>query len=188
MKKISALALLFIMLGTIPISGLAGETPANHRMKLQEPREIQGYPCAKGYAWFYSNGNLQRCTVSRDITFAEARVPAQSIISMQADGKPNSVSLFHDSEVAGYTCRGGGLLGPSESWTTAFFPTGKLKLCWLASDQIIQGVPCMHASFMGDVFGGSAGTYFYESGKLKSCKLSKDYGIQHRGQRFAQAP
>ena len=188
MRKTSAFTVIFTILCSLPFTGWAGVTPQSHRTKLQQPAEIQGYPCAKGYAWFFTGGNLQRCTVSQEVVFAEARVPAESIIVLQPDGKPNYVFLGHDAEVAGYKCRGGGLLGPAEGPVTAFFPNGKLKVCWLASDQTVQGVPCRHASFVADTFSGDAGVYFHESGKLKSCKLSQDFGTQRRGQRFVQAP
>jgi hypothetical protein len=34
---------------------------------------------------------------------------------------------------------------------TTFYPSGKLKQCWLAKDQVVQGVPCMNGGILGDV-------------------------------------
>jgi len=156
------------------------------RKSLDQPAEIQGYPCAKGYAWLYSDESLNRCTLSRPAAFGEAQAPAGSIISLRSDGKPEYLMLAHDTSVAGYVCSGGGILGPAEGPVVAFYPSGKLKLCFLAGDQIVQGVPCMGSSFFRDVFGGGAGANFYESGKLRECKLSKDYGTLKRGEHFIQ--
>jgi hypothetical protein len=33
-----------------------------------------------------------------------------------------------------------------------------------------------------------AAAIFYENGKLKSCKLTKVFSVQHKGERFVQAP
>jgi hypothetical protein len=66
---------------------------------------------------------------------------------------------------------------------TAFYPSGKLKECWLAEDQLVQGIPCGRSG----IFTGDSGVQFYESGKLRACKLSKDYGKLRRGERFVQA-
>jgi hypothetical protein len=73
---------------------------------------------------------------------------------------------------------------------TFFYPSGKLRLCWLAEDQVVQGLPCMAAAgFWGTLFHyGGAGTSFHENGKLHSCTLSKDYRGHRRGELFMQAP
>ena len=51
---------------------------------------------------------------------------------------------------------------------TGFYPSGKLKLGWLAGDQSVQGTPCKAGGFFADVFEGGAGTLFWENGKLGS--------------------
>ena len=80
------------------------------------------------------------------------------------------------------TCRGGNwLLGPSEGAITGLYTSGRLKLCWLTSDQLVQGVPCAHSG----MFTGDSGARFYESGKLRSCKLSKNFGGHRQGERFS---
>jgi antitoxin component YwqK of YwqJK toxin-antitoxin module len=167
--------------------GQAGKAgPQTHRDTIKQPRDINGYPCAKGYAWFYADGRLERCSVSREIAFGEAQVQRGSIIVLLPDGKPDYVMLRRDSSIAGAECKGGGLLGPGEGAMTTFYPSGKLKQCWLAKDQVVQGVPCMNGGILGD--GTGAGVKFRESGKLESCKLAKDYGGLRRGDRFVQVP
>jgi hypothetical protein len=77
-------------------TGWAQSKPQTHRKTLDQPAEIQGYPCAKGYAWFFADGKLANCFVSRDIAFGEATVPAGSWITLLPDGKP------HRTDDAGY--------------------------------------------------------------------------------------
>jgi hypothetical protein len=167
---------------------IAADTPRPEvtRKTLDAPIEIQGYPCAKGYAFFYSDGRLNQCSVSRETAFGEVRVPSGSLINLRLDGKPQYAMLSHNANILSYRCRGGSWLGPGEGAMTAFYPSGKLKECFLAGDQDIQGVPCMGGSFFADVFGGGSGTFFYESGKLRSCKLSKDFGNLRRGEHIFQ--
>jgi hypothetical protein len=79
---------------------------------------------------------------------------------------------------------GGSWLGPGEGASTALYPSGELKECFLAGDQTVQGVPCMNGGILGDGLG--SGAMFYESGKLKSCKLTRDFGSHRKGERFVQ--
>jgi len=163
---------------------------AAQRTKLQQDTEMQGYPCAKGYVWFYADGKLESCAVSREFVFGEAKVPVGSIVSLLQDGRPRYAMMARDSEVAGVKCSGGNrLLGPSEGAMTAFYPSGKLEQCWLAGDQVVQGIPCMRGGFLG-LFGDGArrdgGVKFYESGKLESCTLARDFGEKRRGDHFQQ--
>jgi hypothetical protein len=183
MRNSLFLALLFCGLSS---SVWAGGLPHVTRKTLDKPTEIQSYPCDKGYAWFFDDGRLSRCTVTREIQFGEARIPAGSYIGLDPDGNPNIVQMSHDAPILDMTCSGGGRLGTGEGSVVAFYPSGKLKQCYLAGDQTVQGVPCMSGGFFGDGRGG--GAIFHESGKLKSCKLTKDYGGQHKGERFVQGP
>ncbi len=195
MKRLFRLAFVLLLALVSVYSGAAQTAqprPATHRTTLQQPTEIQGYPCAKGYAWFYADGKLESCGVSRQTAFGEAQLPAQSIIVLLPDGRPDHAMMQHDSEVAGVKCQGGNrLLGSAEGSVTVFYPSGKLKLCFLAGDQLIQGVPCMTGGtlgFFGDGARRDGGAKFYESGKLHSCTLSQNFGSQHRGDHFTQAP
>ena len=160
------------------------------RKTLDAPTEIQGYPCDKGYAWLYLEGDLQRCSVSRETAFGEARVPKGSVIVLSADGKTDYALLSADTPILSYTCKGGGPVGPGQGASTAFYPSGKLKVCWLAEDQNVQGTPCIGVDGLAtaDFHPGGIETEFYESGKLRSCTLSRDVGALKRGQVFTQAP
>jgi len=160
------------------------------RQTLDQPREINGVACARGVAWFYPDGRLQQCTSSREIAVGEAQVQRGSIIVLLPDGRPNYVMMLHDAAVGEVECSGGNLLlGPSEGAMTALYPSGKLKQCWLAKNQVVQGIPCMRGGVLG-LFGDGArrdgGAKFYESGKLESCTLAKDYGGKKQGDHFQQ--
>lgn len=188
LQKTAWRGLPFLALLVCGLSNLAraGSPPHVTRRFLHAPAEIQGYPCAKGYAWFFDDGHLSRCTVSQEAAFGEARIPAGSIIALHPDGTPVFVQMSHDAQVLGYTCLGGSWLGPAEGAMVGFYPSGKLKECYLAGDQTVQGIPCMNGGIFGDGMG--RGAEFYEDGKLKSCKLSRDFGALKRRTRFVQAP
>jgi hypothetical protein len=81
-----------------------GALPHVNRKTLDQPTEIQGYPCAKGFAWFFDDGRLNRCTVTREIAFGEARIPAGSYIGLHPDGTPDIVQMSHDAPILGMTC------------------------------------------------------------------------------------
>jgi len=183
MRKSMCLAILLCGLFS---TGWAGTRPQTHRKTLDQPAEIQGYPCAKGYAWFFEDGKLANCTVSRGAAFGEAVIAAGSWITLLPDGRPGIAQMKHDAKVAGVTCMGGGWLGPSEGAMTAFYPSGKLEGCYLAGNQTVQGVPCMNGGIFGD--GPGSGAKFYENGRLMSCKLTRDYGSRKKGDRFVQGP
>jgi hypothetical protein len=69
----------------------------------------------------------------------------------------------------------------------AFYPSGKLKLCFLVQNQTVQGIPCAHGGFWATLTGDDPGVSFDESGKLRACKLARDFGHQRKGERFVQA-
>src|ERR1035438_201108 len=84
-------ASLLALMGLLSTMAWAGSTPQPVRKTLDQTTEIQGYPCAKGYAWFYDTGRLERCTVAGNTIFGEAQVPAGSIIVLGPEGKPKYV-------------------------------------------------------------------------------------------------
>ena len=153
------------------------------RRTMAQETVIQGYACAKGYAWFYADGRLKECAMALETEFGEAKAPVGSWVNLREDGRPDFVFLQRDMEIAGYVCRGGnGVLGPTEGAMTGFYPDGKLRYCWLAAARDVQGVPCAGS----DMFSGKSEVDFYEDGKLQGCKLTKDYGSLKAGQRFSQ--
>ena len=170
-----------VLLCGVAGAGMAATDAPLQRKTLDQSREIQGYQCAKGYAWFYADGALKECAVAQDTDFGVARAPAGSWINLTRDGMPDFVFLVRDTNIAGYECLGGNrLLGPTEGAMTGFYPSGKLKYCWLTGDREVQGVPCAGSG----MFSGKSEVDFYEDGKLKGCKLAKQYGGVKAGQRF----
>ena len=159
----------------------AGQRRNTERKDLKQPADIQGYPCAAGYAWFYDGGALSSCRLARDVPFGEARVSAGSWITLTSDGKPEFVLLRRDTRIGPATCMGSAM--GREGIMTTFFPSGKLKECFLAGDQDIEGVPCVHGGFFSELFGGSAATQFYENGGLRSCRLARAATV--RGKQFS---
>ena len=188
-QKAMRMSLVFILLSCgLAYSGWAGPQPETHRQTLHAPTEIQGYPCDKGYAWFFADGHLQRCFVSHDTAFGEISIPRGSIINLLSDGRPQYAMLAHNTLLLGLNCSGGGPLGPAEGAMTDLYPSGKFQLCFLAEDQVVQGVPCGSGGFFHAIAGHDLPVELYESGKLKSCRLTADYAGHHRNDRFLQAP
>jgi len=178
---------LAMVLCSLQCSAIAAVPLQTERRKLTQPVEIQGYPCAKGYAWFYQDGKLHRCTVSRETQFGEALVPVGSIIYLKPDGSRYGVQMAHSTRIQDVLCDGGGFLGPAEGAWVGFYPSGKLKGCYLAENQDVQGVPCAHGGFFATLTGPDPGTNFYESGGLRSCRLSRDFNGQKKNTIWKQA-
>jgi hypothetical protein len=118
-----------LMVGIV-VCGLAGAGLAATKAQLQrktlaQSTEIQGYQCAKGNAWFYTDGKLNECALARDTDFGVARAPAGSWINLTRDGRPDFLFLVRDTNILDYSCRGGNrLLGPTEGAMTGFYPSG----------------------------------------------------------------
>ena len=149
------------------------------RLDLPQPEEIQQVPC-RGRALFFEDGPLLSCSLSRDAAVGEARLPKGTRVRFHEDGTLWYAFLPRDTVVQGHRCKGGG-----HGSMTGFHPSGRLRLCWLAEDQEIQGIPCVKATAHGETFGrlagrGGPGALFYESGRLQSCKLSRDIELQGR--------
>jgi hypothetical protein len=185
-KSMCFAILLAISLFSLFATASAQSKSQTYRKKLDHLAQMQGYSCAAGYAWFFADGRLNRCSLQKETAIGALTIPVGSIVILSENGKPEFVFLSHDAFVGEAKCMGGGLLGAGEGASTAFYPSGKLEECFLAGDQTVQGVPCAN----GGIFGGGmgSGALFYESGKLKSCKLTKDLGRLHKGDRFVQGP
>jgi len=150
------------------------------RRRLDKTTEIQGYTCKPGYAWFYDGGALSSCQLEREVAFGEATVPAGSWITISPTGQPDFAFLRDDTRIGAVTCMGSNM--GREGVSTSFYPGGRLRACFLAGDQEIQGVPCVHDGFISEVFHGNSVVEFYENGDLHSCRLSRAATV--RGQAF----
>ena len=187
--RVTRLVSVILLCGLYCVSSRAASPDGVYRKKLHQITVIQGYSCDKGYAWFYADGKLNECWVSQETQYGEALIPRGSVIFLKPDGRPQIAMLEHSTEIAGVKCSGGNwLLGPSEGAMTSFYPSGKLRACSLAADQVVQGVPCRHDDGPVAILYGlwvkhqdyDLGVGFYESGKLKSCGLSEDFGGQKK--------
>lgn len=178
----------FLLLLSAGLAGAAADRA--ERRTLDHPAEFQGYTCAASYAWFYADGRLERCTLSAELAIGEAHVPAGSIIVLDASGGLKYVQLVRDTKLSGVVCRGGGALGTAEGSTTLLYADGRPELCWLAGDQVVQGVPCKDAGgFLATLLRyGGEGARFHPTGKLKSCKLSRDFDGLHKGEIYQSRP
>jgi hypothetical protein len=140
--------------------------------ELEAPQEVQGLTIS-GPATFYENGGLHSALLHREDTLFGHVFPAGSRITLRPDSTLNWTFLAHDAPLEGILCRGHG-----HDYMNAFHPNGRLRLAWLADDQVVQGVPCMGSSFWRDTFGGGVGVYFATNGRLIKAKLSEDVNIQ----------
>lgn len=171
-----------IMLMGFAVALLAGIAFAadGARTTLTAPARFQGYECAPGPAWFYEGGKLKYCKLAHDGKFGDYTVPAGSWIHLRNDSTPEFVLLAHDTKLGKLLCRGNG----AESYSTALHPNGRLKECWLAGDQIVQGIPCQGATFLTAVM-NNASARLYDNGRLESCVLSTDFNGTGKGLRLA---
>jgi hypothetical protein len=188
MKKlawIAASAVLLMLSPAVmrPASAAAGpdagrETgPKVVRSKPAAPVEIDGVPCAAGYVFrFEATGRLSQCRLDRDASVHNADLRRGSTVGLNPDGTLRFVFLPGTTRVGEHSCRGQG-----HGWMTHFHPNGQLRLCWLARDEVIQGVPCSRATFLGEFFGGKYATAeFHDNGALASCLASSATAVGGR--------
>ncbi|MGD0367573.1 MAG: hypothetical protein ABSA94_08940 [Acidobacteriaceae bacterium] len=177
-----------LVLFTVLESVSTASEPNALRTRIPRDAVIQGYPCAKGDAWFYPDGSLNQCTLSRTTVLGDLQLPRRSVIELWPGGATRHLTLPHNAVISGYRLRGGALLGrgSSQDDVTAFYPSGRLRSIVLAGDQTIQGVPCGAgaATPFADSNDGGNHVDFYEDGRLQSCSLTRDYGGQKNGQRL----
>ena len=182
MKTLSWSLILLLVAAAATTAG----AQAPERRKLQHGTMIQGFPCAKGWAWFYPGDKLKSCAVTVEIPFATITIPPNSIVTLTADGKPLLVQLGKDSKVNGVMAQGGGLLGAGEGPVFSFYLDGKVRQLSLDGDQTVDGVPCARGGLVATTLHGDASVLFGPDGHLKSCKLSEDYNNQKKGDRFSR--
>jgi hypothetical protein len=179
-------ALLFCLFFVSSISICTAAEPNAVRDKFLRETTVQGHPCARGDAWFYPNGALNQCRISRPINLGDLRIPRGSVIELWPSGAAHYVTLSRQTVLAGYRVRGASHLGLRGS-TTTFYRNGELHSIYLVKDQTIQGVPCRGGSWntFTDPSGNANLVDFTPDGKLQSCKLTRNYGGLKAGQRLA---
>jgi hypothetical protein len=138
--------------------------------EFSQPTDVQGVSCS--YVVNFDDGKMKSCVLAREDTLSGQPLPEGTIVFFSHDGVMESCFLQQDTEIQGHLCK-----GHADNWQTAFYPSGKLKLAWLAKDETIQGIPCASAKIWRAFFGGGAGTYFYENGNLAGCKVARDTTI-----------
>jgi hypothetical protein len=147
------------------------EQRTSTRELLDAPREEQGVPC-RGYVELDAAGRLKSAILDREHAFGPVALPANTQFHLRPDGTVKDVHLGSDSTFDGHTCLG---RGPGE-WMTGFHPNGRLAYCFLAGDQVIDGVPCRRGSFWGELTGGVM-VSFHDNGALATCRLAADVTI-----------
>ena len=147
------------------------------RSKPGTPVAIDSVPCAAGYVFrFEGTGRLSQCTLDRDAVVHNAGLRKGTTVALEPDGSLRYVFLPGTTMVGEHSCRGQG-----HGWMTHFHPNGELRLCWLSRDEVIQGVPCSRATFLGEFFGRKyATTEFHHNGALASCIASTSTDVGGR--------
>lgn len=154
--------------------------PIDH-FTLNASQLIEGVPCGPGALWRFRDGaRLHRCTIDRDAVVRGLALPKGTSVTFNADGTHRSVFLPRTATIDGHACK-----GSAHNFMTGLYPDGKLQLCWLPEDAVIDGVPCAAFSFWSDVVRRNAsGVYFHPNDQLSSCRLSKEY--KQDGRRLAK--
>jgi hypothetical protein len=178
--------LLFCLFIVSSINICTAAEPNAVRDKFARDTTVQGHPCARGEAWFYPDGALDQCKLSRPTNLGDLRIPRGSIIELWPGGAAHYVTLSRQTVLAGYNVRGASHLG-LRGTTTSFYRNGELRSIYLVKNQTVQGVPCRGGSWntFTDPSGNANLVQFYPDGKLESCKLARTYGGLRAGQRVA---
>ena len=150
------------------------------RMKLERDTTIDGIRCAptgRAMASVFSRGGLASCPIAQDSMIANHHFAAGTWIYLTEERTLRAVWLNRDTELQGVSCKGAGYKG----WSTEFYRSGALKLCYPAREMTVDGVPCRKASFWAELF-GSTQAVFHETGHLRSCSLAAPF--ERPGVRF----
>jgi hypothetical protein len=177
---IKTLRLAAALLAVAAGHGLPQERTPLLRIQIEKDTTIGGVRCAptgRARAAIFSSGQLASCPLASDTVISHHRLAARTWVSLTEEGALRAVWLNQDAELQGHLCKGTGYQG----WSTEFYHAGTLRLCYLANETIIDGVPCRGASFWAEVF-GSTQVVFHENGRLQSCSVALD--IDRDGIRF----
>ncbi len=131
---------------------------------LAEDTEIQGFPCKKGYIWFYENWDIEEVRLCAPYEFNNLIIPEGTWIRLYRSENINVCFFLYDVEVEGYVCRGGSM--QREGVMITFHENGRLKCFFPREDTIVDGILCSLSLFHG--------INLHDNGRLKSCKLAED--------------
>src|SRR5262245_2302836 len=122
------------------------------RRRLPARVVIDGITCAptgSAYAEFHPSGRLAECPLASDTVMFGQSLPAMTWLGLTENGTPRRAWLPRDTRLSGHLCRGVGYKG----YSVEFHSSGQLKLCFLAADTEIEGVPCLRGTFWTEVRG-----------------------------------
>jgi len=131
---------------------------------------LAALPCGK--VRVNQQNQLRNCALEADVKFAGAVIPKNSIVFFTSDGVVKKTFLARDTAIAGHVCRGGG-----DAWETGFYPSGRLRLCWLVKEETIDTIPCRRATILADVIGGRVGVWLHETGRLAHCEAATSFTV-----------
>jgi hypothetical protein len=136
--------------------------------------EVQGIHCS-GAIEYYKDGTMEFCHLAQEETLSGQLLPAGTGVHFTPEGVFDWCYLLRDTRIQGLLC-----LGSGHDFRTGFHPNGKLRMAWLAEDQVIDTVPCAKFSYLTAIFHGGGGTYFHENGRLQWANLAEAFVIQGR--------
>lgn len=129
------------------------------KCKLKETVKISSYHC-RDWIWFHENKKIKQCTIAESFEWGTYKIPSGSIVFFDSNGNVQKVWLSESVVYDGIKC-----YASKNEIEVSFYPSKKMKCCFLAENQIIQGWPCL-ASTLNPVC-------FYENGKLKEFAVSE---------------
>jgi hypothetical protein len=145
------------------------------RRRLPATVVIDGITCGptgRAFAEFHSSGRLAECPLANDTVLGGHSLPATAWVSFTEDGAIHGAWLPRDTKLGGHVCHGTGYKG----FRVLFHSNGALRLCFLAADTEIQGVPCIHGSFWTEIRGGGkSAVHFRDDGQLVRCQASRTF-------------
>ena len=169
-----------------------GQEPDVQRRQLLAPEVIDGVDCAPTgnvSAEVFLSGKSRSCPVLNDTVIAGHSLYAGTWITLDSLRRIEHVWLSRNTVLAGHLCKGTGFKG----YSTRFREDGTLRLCFLAVDTVIGGVPCIHGSFWTEIRGGRKSILLlHPDGSLAGCQASRAFsvsGVRYRKwDRIARGP
>ena len=151
------------------------QEPPLTKVQLRTVTVIDGVACGptgRASAWTFPSGRLESCPLAHDSIVSGHTFEAGTWLYFDEKGLLIGAWLEDDSLLQGHRCKGTGYKG----WSVQFHPNGALRSCFLAHEETIQGIPCRHGSFWGEITGGVQ-TTFHDNGSLESCAVARTIRI-----------